>query len=121
MNASRPSLLNPRRLISARASGSLNMRGLGLPGWGLGVTVPTSTKPKPMAPKASMHRAFLSSPAAIPTRFGKRKPASSTGSSTRVWHQAHCNGVRCPLASMSMVRSCAASGSMPNRKERVRE
>ena len=55
------------------------MRGFGLPGCGLGVTVPTSTKPKPMAPKASMQRAFLSRPAARPTRFGKRRPASVTG------------------------------------------
>ena len=47
------------------------MRGLGLPGWALGVTVPTSTKPKPIAAKASMQRAFLSRPAARPTRFGK--------------------------------------------------
>ncbi len=58
------------------------MRGLGLPGCGLGVTVPTSMKPKPIAPSASMQRAFLSSPAARPTRFGNRSPASSIGSST---------------------------------------
>jgi len=81
--ASSPSLLKPSRLISASRWGSRNMRGLGLPGWAFGVTVPTSTKPKPMAEKASMQRAFLSSPAARPTRLGKVRPASSTGSSTR--------------------------------------
>ena len=40
------------------------MRGLGLPGCPLGVTVPTSTKPNPMAARPSMQRAFLSRPAA---------------------------------------------------------
>ena len=47
------------------------MRGFGLPGCASGVTVPTSTLPKPIAPKASMQRPFLSSPAARPMRFGK--------------------------------------------------
>ena len=32
---------------------------------------------------ASMQRAFLSSPAASPIRFGKRRPARVSGSSTR--------------------------------------
>ena len=118
-NASRPSLLKPRRLISARASGRRNMRGLGLPDCALGVTVPTSTNPKPMAPRASMQRAFLSRPAARPTRLGKVRPASSMGSSTVSLHQAHCSGVRCPRASMSMVSSWAASASMPKRRGRV--
>ena len=55
------------------------MRGFGLPGCASGVTVPTSTLPKPSAPKASMQRPFLSSPAARPMRLGKRRPASVTG------------------------------------------
>ena len=50
------------------------MRGLGLPGCALGVTVPTSMKPKPIAPRPSMQRPFLSSPAARPMRLGKRQP-----------------------------------------------
>jgi DNA topoisomerase-3 len=42
-----------------------------------------ASKPKPKAPSASMQRAFLSRPAARPTRFGKRRPATVTGSSMR--------------------------------------
>ena len=53
------------------ALGRRKMRGFGLPGCASGVTVPTSTLPKPIAPKASMQRPFLSSPAARPMRFGK--------------------------------------------------
>ncbi len=34
-------------MIKASACGKRNIRGLGLPGWPLGVTVPTSTKPNP--------------------------------------------------------------------------
>ena len=36
-------------------------------------------KPKPTPPSASMNRAFLSAPAASPTRFAKLSPRSSTG------------------------------------------
>ena len=74
----------------------------------------------PMAAKASMARAFLSSPAARPTRLGKRRPASVTGSLTRCAAQAHCSGVPWPRASMSSVSSCAVSGSMPNSRGRAR-
>ncbi|MNE52022.1 hypothetical protein D3C80_1466780 [compost metagenome] len=118
--ASRPWLLKPRRLTRALAAGMRNMRGCGLPGWGLGVTVPTSTKPNPMAASASMQRAFLSRPAAMPTRLGNFSPASSIGSDTMVCDQAHCSGVPCPRASRFMVRSWAASASRQNRKGRAR-
>ena len=71
-----PSLLNPKRLISAACSGSRKARGLSLPGWGRGVTVPTSTAPKPSAKSPTMASAFLSSPAATPTGLGKSSPAT---------------------------------------------
>ncbi len=71
--ASSPSLLKPSRLISASAWGRRNMRGLGLPGCAFGVTVPTSTKPKPMAPRPSMQRAFLSRPGGQAHAVGERQ------------------------------------------------
>ena len=67
------------RLIMALASGSLKIRGLSLPGCGRGVTVPTSTKPKPKASNALIHSPFLSNPAANPTGFGNLMPITSTG------------------------------------------
>ncbi|CFP67683.1 Uncharacterised protein [Bordetella pertussis] len=81
MKASSPWLLKPRRLISALARGSRNMRGLGLPGWARGVTVPTSTKPKPRLPSASMWAPFLSRPAASPTGLRSDRPISVAGAS----------------------------------------
>ena len=59
------------RLMMALACGRRNRRGFGLPGWGSGVTVPISMKPKPSAASPSMQSPFLSSPAARPTGFGK--------------------------------------------------
>ena len=119
--ASKPSLLNPSRLIKASACGKRNIRCLGLPGWPLGVTVPTSTKPNPKALKASMHWAFLSSPAASPTRLGKVSPASWIGSSILFCAYKHCKGVFCVLASKASVCSCATSASIENRKGRAHE
>ena len=78
-NTSTPSLLKPIRLISASASGSRKSRGFGLPGWARGVTVPHSRKPNPSAASASTCAAFLSSPAASPTRFGNESPIAVTG------------------------------------------
>jgi hypothetical protein len=78
-SASTPSLLKPSRLITAWCSGSRNMRGLGLPSCGRGVTVPISTKPKPSANRASMWSPFLSMPAASPTGFGNSSPNALTG------------------------------------------
>ncbi len=67
------------RLISAPAGGSRNRRGLGLPGCGRGVTVPTSMLPKPSAARPSMQSPFLSRPAANPTGLGKSSPITRTG------------------------------------------
>ncbi|CSE04834.1 Uncharacterised protein [Vibrio cholerae] len=67
-------MLKPIRLMMPSACTKRNRRGLSLPACGLGVTVPTSTNPKPIAPNASMHSPFLSSPAAKPTGFLKVKP-----------------------------------------------
>jgi len=83
MKASRPSLLKPSRLIKAWALGKRNMRWLGVAGLCQRGDRADFNKPgKPMAPRPSMHFAFLSSPAANPTRFGKVSPASLIGSST---------------------------------------
>src|SRR3546814_734588 len=94
------------------------MRGFGLPGCGRGVTVPTSTKPKPSRAHASRHSPFLSSPAARPTRLAKRKPSSSTGSSTAACANGSVAsfGARRKLASVS---SCARSASSRNSSERA--
>ena len=105
--ASSPSLLKPKRLIIACWSGRRKQRGWGLPGWGRGVTVPTSTEPKPSASRPSMASAFLSKPAAMPTGLGKSSPHSrwaSTGS-----HLPPIGGVR-PVASSRMVTVWASSG-----------
>ena len=45
--SSLPLLLNPNLFINASSSSNLKTLGLGLPYCGFGVTVPTSTKPKP--------------------------------------------------------------------------
>ena len=71
--ASRPSLLKPKRLITASSRRRRNTRGRGLPGCGCGVTVPISTKPKPSARSASGTSHCLSKPAARPTGLGKRR------------------------------------------------
>src|SRR3546814_94612 len=94
------------------------MRGFGLPGCGRGVTVPTSTKPKPSRAHASRHSPFLSSPAARPTRLAKRKPSSSPGSSTAACANGSVAsfGARRKLASVS---SCARSASSRNSSERA--
>jgi hypothetical protein len=42
-----------------------------------------------------MQRAFLSRPAARPTRLGNFNPASTTGSSTRRLQYAQASGVPC--------------------------
>ena len=65
--------------MTARFSGSRNIRGFGLPACGFGVTVPTSTKPKPSANSASICAPFLSSPAARPTGLGKLRFITLTG------------------------------------------
>src|SRR3954468_8514606 len=79
MNASTPTLLKPKRLMIAWRLSRRKRRGRALPGCGRGVTVPTSRKPKPSAPKASMCSAFLSSPAARPMGFANSMPIARTG------------------------------------------
>jgi hypothetical protein len=64
---STPLLLNPSRFIKYFSFLFLKILGLGLPGCGLGVTVPTSIKPIPRRARQSTYSAFLSSPAAIPS------------------------------------------------------
>ena len=103
------SLLNPRRLISARASGSLNMRGLGLPGWGLGgdgAHLPQSQSPWRPRRRCTGH--FVQ-----PGSHSHPIRKSQTCQFHRVVHTRLAPGPlqrgALPLASMSMVRSCAAS------------
>ena len=57
--ASTPSLLKPKRLITARSSARRKRRGRGLPGCGSGVAAPTSTKPKPAATSGADHLGVL--------------------------------------------------------------
>ena len=76
--ASTPWLLKPIRLISALCSFSLNSLGFGLPGCGFGVTVPTSTKPKPTLASPSTAWASLSKPAARPMGLASSRPKNAT-------------------------------------------
>ena len=78
--AASPSLLKPKRLITASSASRRNSRGRGLPGCGSGVTVPTSTKPKPTRSSASGTSACLSKPAASPTGLGKVSPNARVAS-----------------------------------------
>src|SRR3569623_977444 len=63
-STSAPALLKPMRLMMSPAAGRRNWRGCGLPGFGRGVTVPISRKPKPSAARPSIYSPFLSRPAA---------------------------------------------------------
>ena len=115
--ASAPSLLKPRRLISACWLGNRKMRGSGFPGCAFAVTVPISTKPNPSAAHAGSATPFLSNPAASPIGFGKLRPNSVFGFdggwknlSTRS-ARSKCEAPR----SNSMVRRCAVSGSSEKR------
>ena len=77
---SKPSLLKPNRLMTAASSGRRNRRGRALPSCGRGVSVPTSTKPKPSLSIAPGTSAFLSNPAARPSGFGTFSPRAATAS-----------------------------------------
>ena len=68
--SSAPELLKPSLLIRASSSSSLKTLGLGLPNWGFGVIVPTSTKPNPRLNRGLYTSAFLSNPAATPIGEG---------------------------------------------------
>jgi len=118
-NASRPTLLKPKRLISALARTSRNSRGRGLPACGRGVTVPTSMKPKPSCARASMCSAFLSRPAASPTGLGNSSPMARTGDDGTFGasSRSRCDA-RAASASPSVSR-CAVSGSSANSSGRA--
>lgn len=70
--------LQPHLLIIALSAVRRNTRGFGFPSWGLGVTVPTSTKPKPSLYKPSTASPCLSKPAAIPIGFLNFNPRTLT-------------------------------------------
>src|SRR5258706_13732801 len=117
---STPSLLKPRRLMIASCSITRNMRGLGLPGCGRGVTVPTSRKPKPSAARASRYSPFLSRPAASPTGLGKSIPMTRRDGA---WGAPTASSAAPGPSAESdfSVRSWASSGSSLKRAERARE
>ena len=71
--------------MSARASGKRSVRGFGLPGYSVGVTVPTSNKAEAHRPQTIDATAALVQAGGQPTRLGKVMPASVTGSWTRGW------------------------------------
>ena len=91
--AAAPSLLKPKRLITARSSVRRNRRGRGLPGCGRGVAAPTSTKPKPArdsgpaAPPRSCHSRRPAPPdwpaSGPPDRVRRRGEVTAAGSGTR--------------------------------------
>ena len=105
--------------MSAWASGSRNMRGFGLPGCGRGVTVPASMKPKPNVASPARCSAFLSSPAASPTRFGNVMPITVTGDPAARAPNARATPNCAARSSAANVNSCAVSGSSANRKGRA--
>ena len=73
-----PSLLKPKRLMTARSSVRRNRRGLALPLWACGVAAPTSKKPNPARDSGLIAWAFLSNPAASPSGLSSCNPA--------IWH-----------------------------------
>jgi hypothetical protein len=77
--ASTPSLLKPMRLIRALSFGRRNRRGLSLPAWAFGVTVPISTKPKPKVSSSRRYNRIFIKPAPRPTGFLKWSPNCCTG------------------------------------------
>ena len=111
--ASHPSLLNPKRLISACWWGYRKRRGLGLPGCGRAVTVPISANPNPSASQAGRARAFLSIPAARPTGLGKVMPATVRGRGGTAFPAVNLMrfGQCDPASSIASTASCASSGS----------
>ena len=68
-----PLKLNPYQLIIPLSSAKWNIQGLGLPGWGSGVTVPTSTNTNPNCNKEAIALPSLSNPAANPIEDGNNK------------------------------------------------
>ena len=106
--ATAPSLLNPSRLMTARSSFSLNTRGRGFPGCGLGVTPPISMNPNPAPSSGPIASPFLSKPAASPSGFGRSIPDRLTESPGEACTDAV--GAR-PAFSARRDSRCAVSGS----------
>lgn len=71
-------LVCPHLLMTASSSSSRKTLGLGFPSWGSGVTVPTSTKPKPTLYSPSTASPCLSKPAARPSGLRNRRPRTRT-------------------------------------------
>ena len=103
-----PSLLNPKRLITARSLGRRNNRGLGLPGCATGVAAPSSRNPKPQAAKPFSACAFLSNPAAKPIGFGNASPASCAFRRGKLRERGFGTS---PICRALIARLCARSGS----------
>jgi hypothetical protein len=72
--ASTPALLNPILLMIASSFFKRNNLGLSLPSCAMGVTVPTSTNPKPNLSRRCNHFPSLSKPAANPKVFRNCRP-----------------------------------------------
>ena len=105
--ASAPSLLKPMRLITPSSRSSRNSRGRGLPACGFGVTVPTSTKPKPSRSNESGTSALLSKPAAMPIGLEKFKPKARIANFASSGRGRIGGSSRKPW----IARRCASSGS----------
>src|SRR5207253_10119630 len=71
--------LHLRRFMIALWARNRKIRGLGLPGCALAVTVPISMNPNPSAAHARRATPFLSRPAESPIAFGKLRPKSVFG------------------------------------------
>ena len=88
------------------------MRGFGLPGCGRGVTVPTSMKPKPSAPSASMCAPFLSRPGGEADRVAEsRGPSPDAAGRPCGARPAERSPMRPRARGCRSVSSCATSGS----------
>src|SRR5579863_6095951 len=117
MAASAPLFGKPIRFSSARSPVTRARIGGGFEPCARGVRVPTSTKPKPSAPRPSKCSASLSSPAATPSGEGKLRPSALTrisSSSTCVRPRSHLRGRgRAVNTSRAVnVAACACSGEI---------
>ena len=120
MNAARPSLLKPSRLISAPAAGQAEHARLRIAGL-------RQRRHRADLDEAEAHRAEGVDAAAVLVEPGGQADAvresaarrSSPGRATRGCSISATSGVRWIAASAASVRSCACSGSSPNRKGRA--
>src|SRR4051794_34957994 len=102
--------------MTASCSTRRNNRGFSLPGCGCAVTVPTSTKPKPIAGQARSAMPFLSMPAASPTGDGKRMPKTVRAGAVAIDPKSRAAapgapGTRPRRRRPASVCSCATSAS----------